>query len=807
MKKYAFYVIIVFAIIIAVSCNSPVGDEFTETILSGIKEGKTYTLIISHPVARAAVGDGFTLKVAKNGIEKISSGKIESVDGTNLVYQPKQKGAPNFTVGFSGTKLTFITGTITFDDDTSELGPGSFTTSGAVGGGGSGGGGGGGGSSVPTVTSVTITQPASIKRGEEQLFTAKVNGTNNPLQTVTWTVTGNRAPGTCISEGGLLTVDAFEPATTLTVTAVSTFDTTKSGSATVTVNDLINVITPALEISSSVSVPKDSALVLGINIANLTAINEQHKTNGGNIQCQWYSNSKDSTQGGTYVGEGYSLNLKNAAIGTFYYYVKVTNTINDGSGTRTIEVLIGPVTVTVTEKLTSIIVTKMPGKVYKMCEEIKKDDLEVVNVYGNGHTELTTDYSIIENYDSTKGYTYTFQAGSSIITIVSDIDATKTASFNVIVSNEFIGTGLPVIYIDTQNAAPIVSREDWVNTKIKVVSDNPEWAFYKTDFRDQIRGRGHGSWTDNPKKPYRIQFSENTSMFGLTASRNWVLLADYIVPTFLSNTVAFELEQRFDGPLFKNHFVYVDVVLNGQYNGVYILTEHMRVGKGRVEIDEYNDYFVELDWYYDEDPKFQTMNFYLPVMIKSPDFGNDSKNQRYEFIIDSLNEYDTLLYDDNFPNNDWQKKIDIDSLVDWMLINEILANHEIRVNGMKNVYLYKVAGDENKIKMSHVWDFDWSLIANGLDYPIGRMKGGWFFERFHKDAEFTRKYRDRWNEKYSILQSMPTFFDSIAKKIRESALLDNKRWHEGVYNFDEQMSKLSVFWNKRVDYLNSAINN
>lgn len=89
--------------------------------------------------------------------------------------------------------------------------------------------------STPTVSGVTVDpNTASIAKGGSRIFTATVAGSNSPAQTVTWSVTGNVSASTTIS-GGTLTVGGDETATTLTVKATSTADTTKSGTAAVTV--------------------------------------------------------------------------------------------------------------------------------------------------------------------------------------------------------------------------------------------------------------------------------------------------------------------------------------------------------------------------------------------------------------------------------------------------------------------------------------------------------------------------------------------------------------------------------------------
>jgi len=97
---------------------------------------------------------------------------------------------------------------------------------------------------VPTVTSVSVSPDSiSVDKGKTHQFTATISGTNNPDLTVTWTVTDNTSSKTTISEDGILTVASDENITPLTVTATSTFDTSKKGSATVVVPGGISALT------------------------------------------------------------------------------------------------------------------------------------------------------------------------------------------------------------------------------------------------------------------------------------------------------------------------------------------------------------------------------------------------------------------------------------------------------------------------------------------------------------------------------------------------------------------------------------
>jgi hypothetical protein len=92
---------------------------------------------------------------------------------------------------------------------------------------------------LPTVTGVVVSPTAATveRGGAAQQFTAVVSGTNSPVQDVTWSIDETVVPGTGISSSGLLTVAASETADSLTVRATSTFDTSRSGTATVTVTD------------------------------------------------------------------------------------------------------------------------------------------------------------------------------------------------------------------------------------------------------------------------------------------------------------------------------------------------------------------------------------------------------------------------------------------------------------------------------------------------------------------------------------------------------------------------------------------
>jgi spore coat protein CotH len=367
-------------------------------------------------------------------------------------------------------------------------------------------------------------------------------------------------------------------------------------------------------------------------------------------------------------------------------------------------------------------------------------------------------------------------------------------------------TGLPVIKIDTKDNQQITSKETYVKTNIKIVDPNNEaYSFEHTEYKDEIRGRGNSTWWSYPKKPYRLKFDKKTALFGYEAAKSWVLLANYIDPTLIMNTVAFELGHRIGLP-YTNHYTPVEVFLNGAYQGSYLLTEQMQVGKGRVDIDEDEGFFVELDSYYDEEPKFRTTLYDLPVMIKSPEDLDDPSG--YDFVKTAINGLETAMKAGTFPESGYRDLIDMDTFVDFLLINEIVGNGEL--GHPKSAYMYKDKGSA-KISMGPLWDFDWAFGYTGSGHayfsnPNSRSGKHAFFQRFFEDPAFTSAFKARWNEKYAEIAGISSFIDEQAEKLKKSQVENFKIWWPGDINYDAEIQGMKSWWTARVAYLHDEIN-
>lgn len=376
-------------------------------------------------------------------------------------------------------------------------------------------------------------------------------------------------------------------------------------------------------------------------------------------------------------------------------------------------------------------------------------------------------------------------------------------------------SGLPVIRVNTQAGLPITSKENYIDADLQLI--DPNNAEFNVETTTEIRGRGNSTW-GMPKKPYRLKFHKKTSLFGLAAEKSWVLLANWQDPTLIMNTVAFEMGQRLGLP-FTNHYNPVELYLNGTYQGSYMLTEQVQVKKSRVNVSETEGFLAEMDQYYDEDPKFRTTLLGLPVMIKSPDL-EDNPEVDLSFVSEAINELEAALFDETkgFPENNYSELIDLDVLIDFMLVNELMRNVEVK--HPKSIYLYKDKG--GKIGFGPLWDFDWAFgyedghamyfqpsqtgtLLMGPDYSWDGWVGHQFFCRFFDDPAFCAQYKTRWNEVYlTKIATMDSFIETTGKKMEHSAALNATLW--GAVDYSAQISSMKRFWVERAKQLDTRIN-
>ena len=265
---------------------------------------------------------------------------------------------------------------------------------------------------------------------------------------------------------------------------------------------------------------------------------------------------------------------------------------------------------------------------------------------------------------------------------------------------------LPMIYINTENNQVIASKEDYLSCNVTITNSQPEYEF--ENFEAKIRGRGNYSWKYYDKKPYRLKFEDKVDLFGNGAAKTWTLIANAEDATMIRNFLAYNIGNIFDNLEFTSSTQFVELYVNNEYRGVYLVCEQVQTGNNRVDISESMDtvdtgYLLEMDSHAGEEGEIEGYDYFVcedkKFALKTPDTEDDSYNEDYlNFIKTYFESCFDALKDDDFSTI--EQLIDVDSFVDSYIINELFKNKD--VNG-SSFYLYKDAG--GKLKSGPIWDF------------------------------------------------------------------------------------------------------
>ena len=377
------------------------------------------------------------------------------------------------------------------------------------------------------------------------------------------------------------------------------------------------------------------------------------------------------------------------------------------------------------------------------------------------------------------------------------------------------------VSITTEKAAQIDSKETYINCSVSVKSDTKVWN-YSGD--GQIKGRGNSSWLWYPKKPYRIKLKDKAGILGLKSAKDWVLLADYRDPTHLMNTFVFTVGQGMGFP-YTNHARYAELTLNGKYIGLYLLTEQVEQGINRVAIDSLEGVILSLDA--DDGPElspgagdnFWSSIYRMPVCVKSPEIAS---TLQLSTIRDSFAQLESAIR--NADYDAVEKLFNINSFIDYMLIQELVYN--VEVDAPRSIYLYKDKG--GRWTMGPLWDFDagfdfdWSTMYTGHNYfasykelvlgtdPVNHTKGyvvPSFFTDLFRNKRFVSEYKARWLAvKDKIMSEYWKTTMEYSNSISGAVVRNSTRWPIDK-NCQTEVQQMQQWLTNRIIYLTSVIAN
>lgn len=383
------------------------------------------------------------------------------------------------------------------------------------------------------------------------------------------------------------------------------------------------------------------------------------------------------------------------------------------------------------------------------------------------------------------------------------------------------------ITTDGQQAVDSKEKTDYRNCTIKIESDTAAWNY---EGRGRIRGRGNSTWIWYPKKPYRIKLDEKASVLGLDANKDWVLLANYRDPTHLMNTFVFEMGYGLNMP-FTNHTRYVEVTLNGDYIGLYQLTEQIEVGKSRVDIGKKKGWLLSLD--VDDGPaeaptagdNFWSQVYRMPVCVKSPEAEDYATP---ETLLDdakqALGDLENVIHSHDYEA--LKKVMNVQSMIDYLLIQEYVYN--VEVAAPRSIYLHKDKGDA-LWTFGPLWDFD-----AGFDFDWGHMYDGHgyfadyretvlgtdparhisnydyvssFFTDMWKNKEFVSDVKARWKQiRPRVISEFWAETKRYADAAAEAMERDAKRWPIDK-KYTTEINRMEKWLNSRAVYMDNIVSN
>ena len=430
-------------------------------------------------------------------------------------------------------------------------------------------------------------------------------------------------------------------------------------------------------------------------------------------------------------------------------------------------------------------------------------------------------------------------------------------------------TNLPIVFISTNNQQ--IDREDRITARMKIIynganqlthGDTIAYPNQTIDYDGYIglKYRGNSSFTNSDKKPYAIRplnkpleeggKKQKVSILGMGVDDDWALLAPYADKSMIRDLLSFTLAR----PYFE--FVpsgkHCEMIMDGVYYGVFIMSERVRKGSNRLNIgkpsadtgdDLTGGYHLEVD----RDDETVYKSKYAPVdkngnaisgksisyQYKSPEFA-DLTEAQLNYIHSYIDAMENALASEGYkdPINGYRKYMDVTSFIDYMLSTELAHN----VDGYRlstNIYKHKDSVDP-RFKTS-LWDLN--LGFGNANYYDGWKTDTWVYnynDQFSHDSQivpfwwhrlltdeaFNNEVKDRWAEyrlgNYSdqhiedVIDSMTINLNAYGAQERNSTAWP--RWGRHVWpnyyvanSYDEEISYLKDWISKRLAFMDLEI--
>lgn len=348
---------------------------------------------------------------------------------------------------------------------------------------------------------------------------------------------------------------------------------------------------------------------------------------------------------------------------------------------------------------------------------------------------------------------------------------------------------LPVMEIYTENGAGINSKETYVNGVMNIdCSGSERFADYsQSGISLGIKGRGNASWRMTDKKSYRLKLTEKASIAGLAPDRDYVLVSNYFDKSLIRNAVAHKMAAEMEYLYYTPQHIMIDLFINGEYRGVYSVSDKIEVSKKKINIDTSEEqsepgFLIEMGWNYDEENVYGREYFDTPTIIrlfvKEPKI-LETHNAMMLYIMRYVNSADKAIV----SGEGYEEYIDVDAMVDWFILAELTNNTEMAFH--RSCYFYKP--ENGKITMGPVWDFDmafgnhrgdiWNYDGWATAEATYSFVNDTWTTYLIRDEAFMARVRERWTEKKdTLLKTADEAITALYEEVYPSQIENFKLW-------------------------------
>lgn len=388
-------------------------------------------------------------------------------------------------------------------------------------------------------------------------------------------------------------------------------------------------------------------------------------------------------------------------------------------------------------------------------------------------------------------------------------------------SQTLTSSNLPIVIILTENNAPIIDDPRVVAHMGVIdngvgIQNNITDPYTNYDGRIEIEIRGSTS-QQYPKKGYGFETQDSlgqnaqVALLGMGVENDWILYGPYPDKTLIRNVLTFDLARKMGH--YASDTRYCELVINGDYRGLYIMMERIKRDNDRVDIEEvqipnaWDDtltggYIVKVDKLTGDVPYYWDSNYDNEVVFQFHDPEYDELNTfQATYMEDFIGEFEDVIYGSDFddPIIGWPKYIDHASFHDFFILQELGRT----VDGYRSSsFMYKDKNTFNwqaKLHAGPMWDFN--LSYGNADYCDADITTGWqyefdqicnfsteipfWWERLLEDPGYANGLRCRWEElRQGPLKTsnIHAFIDSVTNHVEEARIRNFQRWPIiGVY--------------------------